>query len=426
MIDDSTAIEDEHASSQLGIYVGVPVAIVVLLVAAVLSLVPLMLFFTYKQRKKIEISRQADTDQMMNCSIYLQFSLANAFDELRENNVEYNYPSLEVMEELGEGAFGRVFKARAPGLKYKGVVTDREFVAVKSLKPGATDDMELAFVKEVKTCAQFQHDNVIRLLAICTQTPQKCMIFEYMDLGGLNDLLRVSDPDSIHYSGLGTGRVLITPDVLLHCALQVAQGLAYLASLKFVHRDVATRNCLVNHDLVIKIADFGLSREVNHSDYYRIGSAAAVLPVRWMPPEALLYGKFTVKSDVWSFGVLMWEIYCFGRQPYGGISNHEVIDRVKEGRVLDCPDLCPASVYDIMKACWVRVPSKRPRMEDILSRFRQLIGHSAEFKEHYATVTPATVGYANLTVGVVADKAEVEESRRLLKELEVSDRDNSS
>ena len=188
------------------------------------------------------------------------------------------------------------------------------------------------------------------------------MIFEFMDLGNLGELLRHSDPDNPSYPGPDSGQKLITIDLFLSIVLQVANGMNYLANLKFVHRDIATRNCLVDSNFTVKIADFGMSREVSSMDYYRIGSSKACLPLRWMPPEALLYGKFTVKSDVWSFGVLMWEVYTFGRQPHSGISNYEVIDRIKEGRLLECPAHCPAALFDVMKSCWSRSPSKRISM----------------------------------------------------------------
>ena len=399
--------------------VGVPIVVVGLLAVIAVVIVIMMAIFTLRQRKKIELSHELGLQQLSSGNVYLRTgcSTQNTFEELEELDMEYNYASLEILDVLGEGEFGRVFKARAPGLKNEDVITEKEYVAAKSLKSDALEDMEEAFVKEVKTCVRFHNDNVIRLLGICTKGPQKCMIFEYMNLGGLNDLLRRSDPESADFPGARCGEVLITPDVFLHCVLQVAQGLAYLASLKFVHRDIATRNCLVNRKLVIKIADFGMSREMNHMDYYRVGSAEAVLPVRWMPPEALLYGKFTVKSDVWSFGVLMWEMYTFGHQPYSGISNHEVIDRVKVGGILNCPELCPASVYDIMKSCWVRVPSKRPQMTSILSRLQLLIGHNAEFRERYISLTPASLCYANLMVGVAAEEEEIKENRRVSKTL---------
>ena len=307
--------------------------------------------------------------------------------------MEYNYSSIEVLEELGEGAFGRVFKARAPGI----TVTQSacgDFVAVKTLKEDAEKDQLEDFCKEVQTCIQFDHKNVIRLVGVCSQSIQKCMIFEYMDLGSLDELLRKSDPHNPSCDCDQT--VKISPQVFMHCALMVAEGATYLASLSFVHRDIAARNCLVDHNLCVKIADFGMSRKVNQMDYYRIGSTQACLPIRWMPPEALLFGKFTHKSDVWSFGVLMWEIYTFGRQPYGGSSDYEVIDKIKSGQFLECPELCAASVYDIMKSCWTRSPSSRPTMEHITRRIKCLIQGSSAVLDGSEATSQQNTTYVNL------------------------------
>ena len=423
--DDSTAVITSSGDTLLGIQVGVPISVVIFLLLLTTSVIIIMVLLTRRQRKRIEISQQLQLQELAPSNLYLQrYYATDPFETLEEYDIEYNYASLEVVGELGEGAFGRVFKARAPGLQ-RGDYPQEEFVAVKTLKQDAQSDVLDSFVKEVKTCAQFDHVNVIRLLGVCTQSLQKCMIFEYMDLGSMGELLRLSDPENPDYPGPKSGQVIITPEVFLHCILQLAQGLTYLATLKFIHRDIATRNCLINHNLVLKIADFGLSREVSNMDYYRIGSAKAYLPVRWMPPEALLYGKFTVKSDVWSFGVLMWEVYTFGHQPYSGISNYEVIDRIKTGRVLECPELCPASVYDIMKSCWTRVPSKRIEMSAVLTRLQQLIGHSAEFKDRYVTIAPVATGYANMLFGGVAKASEIEENKRFAQTLLVTTSDTS-
>ena len=398
-------------ASQLGVTVGVPVSMFLLVLLITGMVVAVMVSFTRRYRKRAHNISQHLELQMMSSNAYLQKTFTDPFGFLRDHDIEYNYVSIEVVGELGEGCFGRVFKARAPGIR-RGNYIPEEFVAVKTLKQDAQTDLLEEFCKEVKTCMQFEHENVIRLIGVCTESIQKCMIFEYMDLGGLDSLLRLSDPQSPDYPGPGSVQ-LITPDLFSHCILQVANGLAYLARLRFIHRDIATRNCLINHNLVVKIADFGMSRQANNMDYYRIGSAKSFLPVRWMPPEALLYGKFTVKSDVWSFGVLMWEVYTFGHQPYSGSSNYEVIDRIKEGRILECPELCPASIYDIMKSCWTRVPSRRTEMGDILERLDQLVRSSAVVKDGYVQMLPGTKGYLNMMFGTVAPEEEVEENRKV-------------
>lgn len=408
-------------NSTLGVEIGVPLAVVFLVLVGVAVL---LVFFTQRHRKKIyrleqehQLSLLASTN-----NAYFLSNFDNQFTSLRESCPEYNFASLEFMGKLGEGAFGQVFKARAPGLQ-AGTDNDEdtEFVAVKVLKEDAGSDVLTSFLAEVKTSVQFRHANVIQLISICTHSQRKCMIFEYMDLGSLNDLLRKSDPNNPAHSA--DDPALIPPAKFLWCCLQVAQGLSYLSSLKFVHRDIATRNCLIDSHHVVKIADFGLSREISN-DYYRIGSATACLPVRWMPPEALLYGKFTVKSDVWSYGVLMWEVYSFACQPFGGISNYEVIDRIKNGQMLGCPDLCPASIFDVMRTCWAKAPQRRPAMAVIVQKVAHLFrSNSMSLLDDYTTMGAAE-GYLNLAFGTEVQPEELEEKRRVenaIKEKESCD-----
>lgn len=397
------------AESHLGLTVGVPIAILFLLTVLVAVItIALVLLTRHYKRKSYEVVHRMELSRLSVSNAYFSSSHLNPFAFLAPYNIEYNYASLDIVSELGEGAFGRVYKARAPGIK-RGDYVPPEFVAVKTLKEEAEYEALEEFCKEVKVCVQFEHDNVIRLLAVCTTATQKCMIFEFMDLGNLGELLRLSDPDSPSHPGPDSQQIVITADMFLSIVLQVANGLNYLAKLKFVHRDIATRNCLVDSKLTVKIADFGMSRDVSSMDYYRIGSSKACLPVRWMPPEALMYGKFTVKSDVWSYGVLMWEVYSYGRQPHTGVSNYEVIDRIKEGRLLECPAHCPPAIFDIMKSCWTRSPAKRATMETVWSRLNQLnkFGQAAE-KE-----SEAAEGYLNLAFADVISGEELAESEEV-------------
>jgi len=143
----------------------------------------------------------------------------------------------------------------------------------------------------------------------------------------------------------------------------------YLASHHYVHRDIAARNCLVGDNLTVKISDFGLSRDIYAADYYRVQSKA-LLPVRWMPPESIMYGKFSSESDVWAFGVLLWEIFSYGLQPYYGYNNGEVMEMVRCRQLLPCPDDCPSIMYALMIECWHEMPSRRPTFREIHGRLR--------------------------------------------------------
>ena len=301
-------------------------------------------------------------------------SLASPLKSLEQYGIEYDYNMLHIENKIGEGNFGIVYKARAPGLKRGDwEVSTNEFVAVKMLKADADFEMLLDFQKEVDTVVNFEHENVIRLLGICTeQLDHICLIFEYMELGALRELLQKSNPRNPDFYQLSLNEAIIKPSQFLSFCIQLARGLDYLSKKRFVHRDIATRNCLVDSQFVCKIADFGLSRDVYGSDYYKVGGKSACLPVRWMSPESLLYGRFTVKSDVWSYGVLMWEVFTFATQPYFGATNQEVIDNIRGLVLLECPSLCTQEMYDIMLECWQKMPIKRPHICEVLQSLERL------------------------------------------------------
>ena len=161
-------------------------------------------------------------------------------------------------------------------------------------------------------------------------------------------------------------------------SLQVCSGMVYLSDRKYVHRDLASRNCLMDANGTVKIADFGLSRRIfatnGGNDYYR-GDDEDAIPIRWMPPEAILENKYTVKSDVWAFGVLLWEIFSFAFQPSYGMSHEEVVKYVQAGNFLQCPDNTPKSVYEIMKSTWRKIPTQRPDFRNIHRELETISGN---------------------------------------------------
>ena len=283
--------------------------------------------------------------------------------------LEYPRNDIIYIRDIGQGAFGRVFQARAPNLLKQGEWT---LVAVKMLKDDATEDMQTDFEREASLMVEFDHPNIVKLLGICAIGRPMCLLFEFMCKGDLNEFLRNCSPD--HYIVRGsqgssydslldeTHHHVPKLDTVeqLHVAKQVASGMTYISEAWYVHRDLATRNCLVGEHLVVKIADFGLTRNISvNEDYYK-GSEHDAIPIRWMPCEAILYNKFTTESDVWSFGVVLWEIFCFALQPYYGMTHEEVVKYIKEGRVLTCPENTPAEVYDLMRLCWSKKPQNRP------------------------------------------------------------------
>uniref|UniRef100_A0A8C5D4Z9 Tyrosine-protein kinase receptor n=1 Tax=Gouania willdenowi TaxID=441366 RepID=A0A8C5D4Z9_GOUWI len=279
--------------------------------------------------------------------------------------------------ELGEGAFGKVFLAECYNLS---PTKDKMLVAVKTLKdPNLSARKD--FQREAELLTNLQHDHIVKFYGVCVDGDPLIMVFEYMKHGDLNKFLRAHGPDAMI---LVDGQPLQSNGELglsqmLHIATQISSGMVYLASQHFVHRDLATRNCLVGNGLLVKIGDFGMSRDIYSSDYYRVRNSSqksfcmsccytgghTMLPVRWMPPESIMYRKFSTESDVWSFGVILWEIFTYGKQPWFQLGNNEVIECITQGRVLERPRICPKEVYDIMLGCWQREPQQRLNIKDM-------------------------------------------------------------
>ncbi|XP_061413909.1 muscle, skeletal receptor tyrosine protein kinase-like isoform X1 [Lethenteron reissneri] len=305
----------------------------------------------------------------------------------RLQSLEYPRNNIQYVRDIGQGAFGRVFQARAPGLLVGEAIT---MVAVKMLKEEASPDMQANFHREAALMAEFTHPNIVKLLGVCAVGKPFCLLFEFMPHGDLNEYLRrcsseaalaasspaaaptvttattttQGDRSTLSAQSSGSEPVSLCCADKLFVATQVAAGMAYLAERKFVHRDLATRNCLVGNRLVVKISDFGLSQSIYAADYYKANENDAI-PIRWMPPESIFYNRYTSESDVWAFGVVLWEIFSNGLQPYFGMSHEEVIYFVRDGNVLACPDGCPLDLYNLMRLCWAHAPADRPSFASV-------------------------------------------------------------
>ncbi|XP_044302586.1 BDNF/NT-3 growth factors receptor isoform X2 [Varanus komodoensis] len=274
--------------------------------------------------------------------------------------------NIVLKRELGEGAFGKVFLAECYNLCPE---QDKILVAVKTLKD-ASDNARKDFHREAELLTNLQHEHIVKFYGVCVEGDPLIMVFEYMKHGDLNKFLRAHGPDAVLMAE-GNRLTELTQSQMLHIAQQIAAGMVYLASQHFVHRDLATRNCLVGENLLVKIGDFGMSRDVYSTDYYRVGGHT-MLPIRWMPPESIMYRKFTTESDVWSLGVVLWEIFTYGKQPWYQLSNNEVIECITQGRVLQRPRTCPKEVYDLMLGCWQREPHMRLNIKEIHSLLQNL------------------------------------------------------
>ncbi|KAM8873847.1 discoidin domain-containing receptor 2 isoform 2-T2 [Spinachia spinachia] len=291
---------------------------------------------------------------------------------------EFPRKLLTFKEKLGEGQFGEVHLCEAKGMQEfmnKASLFDipeeqMVLVAVKMLRSDADKNARNDFLKEIKIMSRLKDPNIIRLLAVCIYTDPLCMITEYMENGDLNQFLSRHEPEG--QLALLSNAPTVGFNDLSYMATHIASGMKYLSSLNFVHRDLATRNCLVGKNFTIKIADFGMSRNLYSGDYYRI-QGRAVLPIRWMSWESILLGKFTTASDVWAFGVTLWEILNFCKeQPYSQLSDEQVIENTgeffrdqKRQIYLPQPELCPDSLYRIMLSCWRRNTKERPSFQQI-------------------------------------------------------------
>ncbi|EMP42328.1 Epithelial discoidin domain-containing receptor 1 [Chelonia mydas] len=282
-------------------------------------------------------------------------------------------------EKLGEGQFGEVHLCEVespqdlPILEFPFNVRKGRplLVAVKILRSDATKNARNDFLKEVKIMSRLKDPNIVRLLGVCVRDDPLCMITEYMENGDLNQFLSSHELED-KLGGSTSDAPTISYPTLVHVAAQIASGMKFLASLNFVHRDLATRNCLVGEGFTIKIADFGMSRNLYSGDYYRI-QGRAVLPIRWMAWECILMGKFTTASDVWAFGVTLWEVLMLCQeQPYGQLTDEQVIENAGqffrdqgEQIYLSRPPACPLALYEVMLRCWVRESKDRPSFQHI-------------------------------------------------------------
>ncbi|XP_029958730.1 focal adhesion kinase 1-like isoform X2 [Salarias fasciatus] len=271
-------------------------------------------------------------------------------DQARDYEIQRD--RIELGRCIGEGQFGDV---------HQGVYISPEnpalSVAVKTCKNSTSDSVREKFLQEALTMRQFDHAHIVKLMGVITENPV-WIIMELCTLGELRSFLQVRK-----YS--------LDLATLILYSHQLSTALAYLESKRFVHRDIAARNVLVSTVDCVKLGDFGLSRYMEDSSYYK--ASKGKLPIKWMAPESINFRRFTTASDVWMFGVCMWEILMYGIKPFQGVKNNDVIGRIENGERLAMPPQCPPTLYSLMTKCWSYDPSKRPRFTELKTQLSTIL-----------------------------------------------------
>lgn len=252
-----------------------------------------------------------------------------------------NHEDVSLGELLGKGNFGEV---------YKGTLKDKTPVAIKTCKEDLPQELKIKFLQEAKILKQYDHPNIVKLIGVCTQRQPVYIIMELVPGGDFLTFLRKRKDE-------------LKLKQLVRFSLDVAAGMLYLESKNCIHRDLAARNCLVGENNTLKISDFGMSRQEDGGVYS--SSGLKQIPIKWTAPEALNYGRYSSESDVWSFGILLWETFSLGVCPYPGMTNQQAREQVERGYRMSAPQNCPEEVFTIMMKCWDYKPENRPKFNDL-------------------------------------------------------------
>ncbi|XP_071098329.1 fibroblast growth factor receptor 3-like [Haliotis cracherodii] len=359
----------------------------------------------YKEREWIKKKwRKRKMEQSIKFRLELaKYNHASRYVKFPAYSDEFPIDRLHFLDTLGEGNFGKVMKAEALDVAGTG---KWDLVAVKMCKDIATDAEKENLYHEMVIMRKVpRHINVVTYLSYVASSEPTLLIMEYVPGGNLLQFLRKRRPQKVEEDEEGTGEGvsgereestedgggqkseghddsgqmnLLSSRDLSSFALQIAKGMAHVASHNIIHRDLAARNVLLGLGNVCKISDFGLSRDMEGSDEYEV-STMGPLPIRWMPPESLTDRLYTLKSDVWSYGVLLWEIVTLGASPYSGQSARQVMMSVTEGKRLEKPDYCSEHVYKLMTQCWRSHPGDRPTFSDLADTIEGHLEEEAEY-----------------------------------------------
>ncbi|KAM4743295.1 tyrosine-protein kinase receptor UFO [Anableps anableps] len=399
---------------------------VVMAVACAVALAILLAVYVAKLRRKETRFGEAFEPMMERGQLVVRYRARRSYsrrpleatlnslgisDELKQKlqDVMVDRHRLTLGKTLGEGEFGSVME---------GLLNQEEAVlkvAVKTMKIAICTRSEMEdFLREAACMKEFDHPNVMRLLGVCLQTvesegyPSPVVILPYMKHGDLHSYLL--------YSRLGDCPVYLPSQMLVKFMADIARGMEYLSNKNFIHRDLAARNCMLNENMNVCVADFGLSKKIYNGDYYRQGRISK-MPVKWIAIESLADRVYTTKSDVWSFGVTMWEIATRGQTPYPGVENSEIYDYLRQGNRLKQPPDCLDSIYSLMFSCWLLSPKDRPSFETLRCELEKALEDLPDPQD------PDEILYVNMDessmeLGAVGGRDPVESSPLCLKGLE--------
>lgn len=381
-----------EASGNLAVIGGVAVGIVLLLVLAGIGL------FIHRRRKSLR-TRQSSEDVYFSKSEQLKplktYVDPHTYEDPNQAVLKFTteiHPSCVTRQKvIGAGEFGEVYKGTLKASGKKEVP-----VAIKTLKAGYTEKQRVDFLSEASIMGQFSHHNIIRLEGVVSKYKPMMIITEYMENGALDKFLREKDGEFSVLQLVGMLR-------------GIAAGMKYLANMNYVHRDLAARNILVNSNLVCKVSDFGLSRVLEDDPEATYTTSGGKIPIRWTAPEAISYRKFTSASDVWSYGIVMWEVMTYGERPYWELSNHEVMKAINDGFRLPTPMDCPSAIYQLMMQCWQQERARRPKFADIVSILDKLIRAPdslktlADFDPRVSIRLPSTSGSEGVPFRTVSE-----------------------
>ncbi|KOC60353.1 Insulin-like receptor [Habropoda laboriosa] len=337
----------------VGLLNNAPITLIALLTLSILFAASIVSFMIMRRHQKRKMQERLIAS--VNPDYIETTYVIDDWEVPREN--------VEILEELGLGNFGMV---------YRGLYDKTTPVAIKTISTTVTQREKNEFLNEASVMKNFSTYHIIKLIGVVSVENPPFVIMELMDNGDLKTYLRrIRDTH------------LVPDDCrIIRMAAEIADGMAYLESKKYVHRDLAARNCMISKDLVCKIGDFGMARDVYETDYYKIGRKG-LLPVRWMAPENLSDGVFTSDSDVWSFGVVLYEILTLAEIPYQGFSNEEVLNHVLHKGTLHVPRTCPENIHRIMEKCFKWRPSDRPTFMEIVSELEPFLGQDFYEKSFY-------------------------------------------